>query len=63
MNLLKRLVRVLFLKPARSDDFMGKLTVARQLHGLCADCIETQALVKQVMVSVIEHTHEGHEHA
>ena len=62
MNLLKSLVRLLFLKPARADGFMEKLTVARQLHALCADCAETQAYVKQAMVSIIEHTHEGHEH-
>jgi len=61
MGLLRSIFRILFLK-RRKDDFMSKLTLARELHALCGDCQEAQVLVKKTMVAIIEHTHEGHDH-
>ena len=65
MRLLKSIFRMLFLKARKSDpdEFLDKLVVARQLHALCGDCPEAQVLVKKTMIEIIEHTHEGHDHA
>ena len=65
MRLLKSIFRMFFLKPRKAapDEFLDKLTVARQLDALCGDCQEAQVLVKRTMIEIIEHTHEGHDHA
>ena len=65
MRLLKSIFRMLFLKTRKvaPDELLDKLTGARQLQALCGDCPEAQVLVKKTMIEIIEHTHEGHDHA